>query len=303
MGDHHHHHDHPHPGDGRAFAVSVTLNVGFVVVEVVYGLLSGSMALVADAAHNLGDVLGLALAWGATRLARLDTDDRRTYGYRKSTVVAALLNAVLILVAVGGVAWEAVGRLAKPVAVDGWTVIVVAAIGVVINSVSAAMFFRNRQHDLNVRGAFLHLAADAAVSVGVVVAGVVVLTTGWVWVDPATSLAIAAVIVVGTWGLLRESVDMLMDAVPSHLELSDVRECVCGIDGVAEIHDLHVWPMSTNETCLTAHVGVDEDGDSATILSEIHARLKERFGITHVTVQLEPHHVAAGCEQGRHGRL
>jgi len=261
------------------------------------------MALVADAAHNLGDVLGLALAWGATRLARIEPSDLRTYGWRKSTVLAALLNAILIVLAVGGVAWEAIQRIASPAAVDGWIVIVVAAIGVVINGASAALFFAGRKRDANIRGAFLHLAADAAVSVGVVVAGVVVLATGWSWVDPATSLVISAVIVYGTWSLLRESLDMLMDAVPAHIALADVRACLCGLDGVAAVHDLHVWAMSTSEASLTAHVELRDGVAAAPVLRAVETTLLERFGITHSTVQLESHDIAAGCDQGRHGRL
>ncbi|MEM6996809.1 MAG: cation diffusion facilitator family transporter [Myxococcota bacterium] len=298
MGHGHDHHGHG-PRHGKAFAVSLALNIGFVVVEVVYGLLAGSMALVADAAHNLGDVLGLALAWGATRLARIEPCDRRTYGWRKSTVLAALLNAILIVLAVGGVTWEAVGRIGSPVAIDGMTVIVVAAIGVVINAVSAGFFFAGRKGDANIRGAFIHLMADAAVSVGVVFAGIVVLTTGWNWVDPATSLIISVVILVTTWGLLKESVDLLMDAVPAHIDLGEVRQCLLDIEGVAAIHDLHVWAMSTNETSLTAHIEVREGCDRNALLRSIDEVLQQRFHIGHSTVQLETHDMGAGCKQGK----
>ncbi|MBL4687037.1 MAG: cation transporter [Nannocystaceae bacterium] len=300
----HGHHGHSHaPSHGRAFAISLVLNIGFVVTEVVYGLMADSMALVADAAHNLGDVLGLALAWGATRLVKIEPCDRRTYGWRKSTVLAAVLNATLILVAVGGVAWEAVGRIAAPVPVDGWTVVAVAAVGVAVNGVSAALFFAGRKHDANIRGAFLHLATDAAVSVGVVLAGALVLTTGWHWVDPATSLIVSVIVVAATWGLLRESVGMLMDAVPGHIDLKKVRDCMCELPGVADVHDLHVWAMSTNETSLTAHVAIEDGYDAATLLLALEAELRTRFEIGHTTVQLEPRGVAADCDQGRAGHL
>lgn len=283
----------------RAFAVSVVLNVAFVVVEVVYGLLSGSMALVADAAHNLGDVLGLGLAWGATMLARIAPDDQRTYGWRKSTVLAALLNGLLIVLAIGGVAWEAIERLRAPTHVDGWTMIVVALVGVVINTASAALFYAGRKRDANIRGAFLHLAADAAVSVGVVVAGIGVLTTGIAWIDPATSLLISAVILYGTWDLLRESIALLLDAVPAHIELPDVRRSLSEIEGVLGVHDLHVWAMSTADTALTAHVAVDPSVDPAELLRRMEQELHDRFHIEHTTIQFEPSSMAEACDQCR----
>mgnify|MGYP000026177093 CR=1 FL=1 len=299
---HDHTHDHA-PSHSKAFAVSLVLNTGFVVVEAVYGLIAGSMALVADAAHNLGDVLGLALAWGATRLARIEPSNRRTYGWRKSTILAALLNALLIMVAVGGVAWEAVQRLGSPTEINGWTVTTVASIGVAINTVSAALFFAGRKRDANIRGAFLHLAADAAVSVGVVLAGVLVLATGWHWVDPAMSLVISIVIIVGTWSLLRDSINMLMDAVPTHLDLAEVQGCLEDTDGVVEAHDLHIWAMSTSETALTAHLRLDKGADGGKVLSSVRETILSRFDISHSTIQTEPHGLEAPCAQAAESQV
>ncbi len=300
--DHGHGHGHGHD-HGKAFAISVALNVGFVVVEVVYGFLADSVALMADAAHNLSDVLGLLLAWGAMRLATREPCERRTYGWRKSTIFAAFLNAVLIMLAVGAVAWEAIGRIGAESAIDGWTMIIVAAIGVVINAVSAALFFVGRHADANIRGAFLHLVADAAVSVGVVVAGAVVLWTGWQWVDPATSLAISVVVVAGTWGLLRESANLLLDAVPQDLDLAEIRAAMASIDGVVDVHDLHVWAMSTRERALTAHVVTTPDVSATTVLGAVEDLLRTRFHLEHTTLQIEPRSMARGCEQGRAGHV
>lgn len=291
------------PTHGRAFAVSVFLNVGFVIVEVIYGLLADSVALVADAAHNLGDVGGLVIAWVATRLARIEPTRRRTYGWRKSTVLAAWVNALLLFSAVGAVAWEAVGRFGHAGDIDGWTMIVVAGIGVVVNAASAGMFFAGREKDANIRGAFLHLAADAGVSVGVVVAGSIILLTGWQWVDPATSLAIAVVIVVSTWGLLRQSTNMVLDAVPDHIDLDRVRARVLALPGVEDVHDLHVWPMSTSETAMTAHVGVCEGTRPQDLLPTIEQLMRDEFEIVHCTIQLEPPRMSDDCGQGREGRL
>ncbi len=299
-----HGHGHGHASDhGAAFAISVALNVGFVVVEVVYGVLSDSVALIADAAHNLSDVLGLALAWGAMRLAKRLPCERRTYGWRKSTILAAFLNALLIMGAVGAVTWEAIGRIGAPSAIDGRTMIIVAAIGVVINGVCAGLFFVGRHADANIRGAFLHLVADAAVSVGVVFAGVVVLWTGWQWVDPATSLAISVVIVVGTWGLLKDSANLLLDAVPEDLDLGEIRGAIASIDAVVDVHDLHVWAMSTRERALTVHVVSTPDASPTEVLAAIEDLLQRRFHIGHTTLQIEPEDVARGCEQGRAGHV
>jgi len=288
-------HGHNH---GKAFAVSVALNMGFVVVEVAYGMISGSVALVADAAHNLSDVLGLLLAWGAMRLAMRPPTHTRTYGWRKSTVLAAFLNALLILGAAGGVTWEAIGRIGSDRPVDGGMMTIVAAVGVVVNTISASLFFVGRKSDANIRGAFLHLAADAAVSVGVVVAGAVVLLTGWTWVDPATSLVISAVIVAGTWGLLKESTNLLLDAAPEDLDVDAIREQIRGIEFVVDVHDLHIWAMSTREVALTAHIVRQAAATPDKVRGAAEQRLRERFGITHTTLQVECEDVSDHCSQG-----
>ena len=279
---------HPSPGDhNAAFAVGVALNVGFVAVEVVFGLLGDSLALLADAGHNLSDVLGLLLAWGAAYLATRPTSDRRTYGWRRSSILAALANALLLMVAIGAIAWEAIRRFAEPGPVAGWTVIWVALVGTAINGVTAWLFFAGRKGDLNIRGAFLHMAADAGVSLGVVVAGVMILLTGWWWIDPAVSLLIVLVIFVGIWGLLRDSFNLAMDAVPPEINTAAVRRYLTDLPGVAAVHDLHIWPMSTTETALTAHlVKPDPAGDDA-LLGRLRGELHERHGIDHVTVQWE----------------
>ncbi len=282
-------HDHGHApaNHNRAFAVGVALNLGFVVVEVVFGILANSLSLLADAGHNLGDVLGLLLAWGASYLAKRRPTPRRTYGLRRSSILAALLNAILLLVAVGAISWEAVGRLVQPAPVSGRTVVAVAVAGVVINAVTALLFMAGRHHDLNIRGAFLHMAADAAISLGVVVAGVAIALTGWGWLDPAVSLVLGVVITVGTWGLLRESVNLSMDAVPEGVDLPSVRAFLAGLPGVVEVHDLHIWGMSTTETAMTAHLvkpGATVDDDwLATVARELH----DRFQIEHATIQVE----------------
>ncbi|MBK6735229.1 MAG: cation transporter [bacterium] len=295
--DHHHHghgHDHGHghhhgtaATTGRAFLVGIVLNGAFVAVEAGAGLVTGSLALLADAGHNLSDVLGLLLAWGANRLARRAPSLRRTYGWRRSSIMAALLNAVLLLVAVGGIAWEAIRRAQEPTPVPGATVMIVAGIGFVINAATALLFLSSRKHDLNARGAFLHMAADAAVSLGVVAAGAAIVATGWAWLDPAVSLVIAVVILFGTWGLLKESLDLSLDAVPVGIDAADVRACLAALPGVTAVHDLHVWAMSTTEVALTAHlVKPDPGGDDALIARATH-ELGERFGIAHVTLQWE----------------
>lgn len=299
---HGHHGHHHHGGDGRAFAWSFALNLLFVGFELAYGFIADSMALLADAIHNLGDVAGLGLAWGATRLARIRPSDRRTYGWRKSTVVAALANAILVLMTVGGVLLESFERLFEPASIDAWSVIIVAGIGVLINGGSAALFFRRRHQDVNIGGAFVHLAADAAVSVAVVLSGIAVLWLQWSWVDPVVSMIVSVVIVWGTWGLLRTSFDLAVDAVPPHIDLDEVRGCMNEFEEVCDIHDLHVWAMSTSETALTAHLEVPATVDSYRLLKALEQRLRERFGIEHTTLQIEAGAVGA-CGQGRAGAL
>ena len=271
----------------RIFAVAVALNVGFVIVEAGFGVAARSLALLADAGHNLGDVLGLLLAWGATRLAQRRPSQRRTYGWRSSSILAAMLNAGLLLVAVGGIAWEAVRRFGSPGEVAGGTVIWVAAAGVVLNTATALLFVAGRKRDLNLRAAFLHMAADAAVSAGVVVAAVVMLRTGWMWLDPTVSLVIAAVILVGTWGLLRESVDLALAAVPAGIDPAAVEAYLGGLPGVTAVHDLHIWGMSTTESALTAHLVKPDPRDDDELLARACRELHDRFGIGHATLQWE----------------
>ena len=281
-------HSHEHEIDfGRAFAIGVLLNSAFIVAEVVFGLFSHSLTLLADAGHNVGDVLGLLMAWGASNLQGRRATERYTYGFRRTSVLAALFNALLLLVSVGAIAWEAVRRLVHPEPVAGLTIIWVAAVGVLVNGATAWMFARGRKGDLNVRGAFLHMAADAGVSLGVVVAGLLILRTGWALVDPISSLLIVAIILIGTWGLLRDSLNLALDAVPRGIDSGAVKEFLETLPGVAEIHHLHVWGLSTTETACTAHVVKREPLLDDELLKRISRELHDRFGIAHTTIQFE----------------
>ncbi len=271
----------------RAFAIGVTLNTGFVLFEAGYGFLANSLALLADAGHNLGDVLGLLLAWGAVYLGGRPSTKRHTYGLRRSSILAALANALLLLVAVGAIALESVQRLWRPEAVTSESVIWVALVGIAINLGTALLFMRGRETDLNLRGAFLHMAADAAVSLGVVVAGVIILSTGWTFVDPLVGLAIAAAIALSSWSLLRESVALALDAVPKGIEKDDVGRYLASLPGVSLVHHLHIWPMSTTEIALTAHLVRPNAGLDDAFLAYATRALRERFGIVHVTLQVE----------------
>lgn len=303
--DHDHGHEHAHglghghshaPADfGRAFAVGIVLNTAFVVVEAVYGIISGSMALVADAGHNLSDVLGLAVAWGASVAAKKPPSGRFTYGLKSSTILAAFANGMLLLIAVGAILFETVHRFVDPVEPEGWTMIWVAGIGIVINTATALMFMRGRKHDLNIRGAFLHMAADALVSVGVVIAGVAILLTGQVLIDPAVSLVIVAVIAWGTWGLLRDSVKMGLHAVPDGVDENDVRAYLAGLPGVTEVCDLHIWPMSTTETALTAHLVMPDGHPGDAFLEAIAGKLEHDHAIGHITMQVVRVRTSKGC--------
>ena len=276
------------PADfGRAFLIGIILNTGFVILEATYGWLSGSMALIADAGHNLSDVLALLLAWGASVAAKKPATSRFTYGYKSSTILAALANAGLLLVAIGAIAFETFNRMAEPAPVQGMTMVIVAGIGIAINAGTAMMFMRGRQHDINVRGAFLHMAADALVSLGVVIAGFAILMTGALWIDPAVSLVIVAVIAWGTWGLLKDSVEMSLLAVPKGVSESGVRGYLAGLDGVTEIHDLHIWPMSTTETALTAHLVMPGGHPGDAFLREVAEELEHHHRIGHTTLQIE----------------
>lgn len=271
----------------RAFALGVVLNLAFILVEVVFGLLADSLALLADAGHNFSDVLGLLIAWGATRLAHRPPSLRFTYGLRRSTILSALTNAVILLIVIGGIAWEALYRLNHPAPVRSTTMMIVASAGVVVNGVTARLFWGGRHHDLNVRGAFLHMAADAGISVGVVLAGLLIFLTGVTLIDPLMSLLIVVFIGISTWSLLSESLNLAMDAVPRHIDPIAVHRYLSGLPGIRGVHDFHIWATSTTEVALTAHlVKPDHVGDDA-LLQEISAVLRERFGITHPTIQWE----------------
>ncbi|PIY27797.1 MAG: cation transporter [Comamonadaceae bacterium CG_4_9_14_3_um_filter_60_33] len=304
---HDHDHDHEHSNGGhdhshapanfnKAFAIGITLNVIFVAIEAFYGWRVNSLALLADAGHNLSDVAGLVLAWGGALAVKLVPNARHTYGWKRATILAAFANALLLLVAMGGLAWEAIGRLMSgsvSLQEQGVTIMVVASIGIGINTATALLFMRGG-NDLNIRGAFLHMAADALVSAGVVVAGALTLWMGWTWLDPMVSLLIAAVILWGTWGLFRQSLHMLFDGVPDSVNPDAVRKLLQGLPGVAEVHDLHVWAMGTSQTALTAHL-VTDTTDTGALLHEAEEELHEHFEISHVTLQLETPAYAQIC--------
>ena len=292
MGAGHSHDHHRGASHGRAFAIGIGLNIVFVVVEVVYGFAAGSIALVADAGHNLSDVLGLLIAWGGAAMATSAPTPRFSFGLKKASILSALANALLLLVAVGAIGAEAVRRLFHPAPTQGLTVVVVAAIGIVVNGVTALLFARGRRGDLNIRGAFQHMAADALVSAAVVVAGLAIIATGRTWIDPAMSLAVAAVILWGTWDLLRESVGMSLMGVPEGIELGAVEAELAQLDGVDAIHDLHVWPLSTTETALTAHIVTRQADYPDALLERARLLLHQRFHISHCTIQVERHHSA-----------
>lgn len=295
-----HSHHHVSSNHNRAFAVGVALNLAFVVVEAVFGVLSDSLALLTDAGHNLSDVLGLLLAWGAAALARRRPSARRTYGYSRATILASLFSGLLLMGAVGAIGWEAFIRLMEPAKPAGVTIMVVAAIGVVINSVTALFFLAGKDTDLNIRGAFLHMTADAAVSVGVVFSGLMIWLYGWNWIDPVISLVIAAVILFSTWGLLRDSLNLAVDAVPRDVNPEAVRHYLCGLPDVHALHDLHIWPMSTTDTALTAHLVMQPLPESDAFLHEVGHDLEERFGIHHATIQIERIDSDVVCHQAEH---
>jgi cobalt-zinc-cadmium efflux system protein len=282
-----HSHDHRPVSFGRAFAIGITLNIAYVAAEAVFGVLANSLALLSDAGHNLGDVLSLAVAWAAATMARRAPSARYTYGLRGFSILAALSNAMLLLVVTGGIAWAAILRLIHPEPSAGVTVMVVAAIGVAINGATAAMFAAGRKSDVNIRAAFVHMASDALVAAGVVAAGAVILATGWRWLDPAVSLVIGAVIVAGTWSLLRESLDLALQAVPAGIDRAAVRAYLAALPGVVEVHDLHIWGMSTTETALTAHLVRPGAGVDDALIHEVCLELKSRFHVHHATLQVE----------------
>ena len=283
-----HQHHHPRSAHNRAFSIGIALNVVFIIAEVIYGLRANSLALLADAGHNAGDVLGLFLSWGAMLLARRQPSERYTYGLQSSSILAALANAALLMVAVGGIGLEAFQRFGHAEQVMGDTIMLVAGLGVVINGVTALLFIASGTgDDLNIRSAFLHMASDALVSLGVVISGLIVIKTGWLWLDPFVSLAIAAVIVISTWSLLRDSINLALQAVPRNIKPSEVKEYLHGLDGVKEVHDLHIWAMSTSETAMSAHLLMPAGHPGDAFIWRVVNELAKRFNITHATIQIE----------------
>ncbi len=290
---HHHHHESGNR-HGKAFAIGIALNIVFVAVEVIYGLLANSSALLADAGHNASDVLSLVFAWTAAWLATIKPTGKYTYGLRKTTILVSILNALLLFGAVGFIAWDATGKIRDPEPVAGTQVMVVAGIGVVINTITALLFMKGQKDDLNIKGAFLHMAADAGVSLGVVIAGLLISYTGALWIDPLTSFLIIAVILWGTWGLFTDSLKLALDAVPNHINLEEVRKFLEKQEGVANVHDLHIWAMSTTKVALTVHLIMPEGNDDA-FLARLQEDLEHQFGIGHTTFQIEQQQIESNC--------
>ncbi|HZK98903.1 MAG TPA: cation diffusion facilitator family transporter [Caulobacteraceae bacterium] len=301
-GDHHHGHRHPAPASfGLAFAVGIGLNTAYVMTEAVYGVLGNSLALLADAGHNFGDILGLVAAWLAAWMGRKAPSPRYTYGLRGSSILAALSNATLLLVVTGGIAWEAISRLTHPEPAAGVTIMIVAAAGMAVNGLTALMFAAGRKGDLNIRAAFGHMMADALVAAGVVAAGAAILVTGWAVIDPIVSLLIGVIIVVGTWTLLRESLDLALHAVPVGVDQQAVKGYLATLPGVSEVHDLHIWGMSTTETALTAHLVRPEGAIDDALLHRACAELRMRFSVHHATLQIEKGEDGHPCELAPEG--
>jgi cobalt-zinc-cadmium efflux system protein len=297
MSHSHSHHEHASQDNySRAFLIGIVLNISFVAIEIIYGLLTNSVALLADAGHNFSDVIGLILSWGAFWLSRKKASSKFTYGFKGTSILAALANAILLLIATGAITWEAIQRLAKPEPVAGVTVIVVAAIGIAINGFTAFLFLKGRKNDLNIQSAFLHMAADALVSLGVVIAGVIIWKTGWLWMDPLVGLIIAITIVIGTWGLFKESVRLSINAVPNPIQVEKVKEFLENVKGVSRVHDLHIWAMSTTENALTAHLIIPEGHPGDHFLNTVAHQVEEKFKIHHTTIQIELGDSSHPCE-------
>ena len=290
-------HDHSHHIShyNRAFAIGVLLNLIFVVIEAGYGFFANSLALLADAGHNLSDVVSLLLAWGANVLASKAATDKRTFGYKKSTVLASLMSSVLLMAALASIAWHAIERFENPQPVTGMTVIVVSLIGVVINTLTVLLFVQGQKHDLNIRGAFLHMAADAAVSLGVVIAGIVILFKNWQWVDPVVSLSIVVIVFIGTWGLFKDSLNYATDAVPKNISIEKLKQYFLSIEHVTGVHGLRVWPLSTTESALIVHLVTDNNALNNDFLIEVQRHLHDHFDIEHATIQVESSQGSAGC--------
>lgn len=297
MSEHPHHH-HPSPDHNRAFAVGIALNVAFVIAEVIYGFQANSLALLADAGHNASDVLGLVMAWGAILLAKRKPSERFTYGLQSASIFAALANALLLLVAIGGIGLEALQRFIAPPRPDAMTVIAVAAIGVLINGLTAWLFYKGNQRDLNIRGAFLHMATDAAISFGVVLSGLLIMATGLLWLDPLVSLIIVIVIADSTWKLFRHSLSLALHGVPNNINLQEVKEYLGALNGVAEVHDLHIWGISTTGIALSAHLVMPGGHPGDEFIHTLSHALESRYGIHHATFQIEIGDAKMGCHSG-----
>lgn len=293
-----HHHDHAPANFNRAFAIGIALNLIFVAIEFIYGWRVNSLALLADAGHNLSDVAGLVLAWGGALAVKLRPNARHTYGWKRATLLAAFANALLLLVAMGALGWEAIGRLlhaSSVVQAQGITIMVVAAVGIAVNTATALLFMRGRKSDINIRGAFMHMAADALVSAGVVIAGALALWMGWTWLDPVVSLAIAAIILVGTWSLLKQSLHLLFDGVPEHVDAVAVHAFLAGLPGVTRVQDLHIWALGTSQVALTAHLTMPEGSGGDSFYQHVTHSLHDQFEIAHVTLQVMQQPALPGC--------
>ena len=292
-----HNHSHKEQNYNKAFAIGIILNVAFSLIEAIYGFLSNSIALVADAGHNFSDVISLIIAWGAIYLAAKKPTPRRTYGFRRLTILASLASAILLLIAVGAISLESIKRFGNPQPLQGKTIIVVAGIGILINLITAFMFMKNQKNDLNIKGAFLHMLADAGVSFGVVLAGIAIIATGWLWLDPAISLLIVVIILIGTWGLLKDSLNLVLDYVPKNIDPKEVKQYFEKLPEVSEVHDLHIWAMSTTEVALTAHLIVPDKNTDDIFLQNICSDLHKKFGIDHPTIQIERDNTDEFCSQ------
>lgn len=293
---HGHHHHHEPASYNRAFAIGIALNAAYILLEAGAGFAVNSLALLADAGHNLSDVLGLLLAWAAHVAVRAKSTAYRTYGWRGTSILAALANALILLLVTGGIAWEAIQRFQSPSPISGWVVVAVAAIGVLVNTATAMLFYSGCQHDLNIRGAFLHMAADAGVSLAVVISGVLFMSYGWLWIDPITSLIVVAMIFISTWGLLRDSLDLALHAVPKKIQLAEVHAFLVNLPGVELAHDLHVWGLSTTETALTVHLVMPRVENNDEFLALVTHELHDRFNIEHATIQIERDVESAWCQ-------
>lgn len=295
-----HSHQHPAPKNYTlAFGIGTALNIAFVVVEAIFGFLSNSLALIADAGHNLGDVLALLLSWSATYLAQRKPTRTKTYGLRRGTILAAFISSLILLMTMSIVAWEALGRFTTPSEVNSLTIIIVAAVGVVINTATALLFLSSQREDLNIKAAFIHMAADAGVSLGVVLGGIAILFTSLYWIDPAISLIIVVVIIISTWGVFRDSFNLAMDGVPKGIDIDEVKKFILQQNGVTAVHDLHIWAMSTTQVALTTHLVRDSHKLDDQFLHQLSKELHDRFGIIHPTIQIETDNLAHLCDQAQ----